>query len=130
MPQEYGPRGLPATFSCLFWHLFWKSLSLLQGRLQTYPTSLAGNSSVKQNGVEGICSVLLAASHCCDVLHADSVLSSAERVGWPACLCQGACNLCASGEERRGTLPAALPKGVLAAEQAGRTQHWTHSRAS
>lgn len=56
MPQEYGPRGLPATFSCLFWHLFWKSLSLLQGRLQTYPTSLAGNSSVKQNGVEGICS--------------------------------------------------------------------------
>lgn len=74
--------------------------------------------------------VLLAASHCCDVLHADSVLSSAERVGWPACLCQGACNLCASREERRGTSPAAMPRGILAAEQAGRTWLWTRSRVS
>lgn len=41
-----------------------------------------------------------------------------------------ACELCASREELRGTLPAAMPKGILAAKQAGRTRLWICSRSS
>lgn len=58
-----------------------------------------------------------------------SVLGSAEVWDGQRAVA-GACELCVSREELRGTLPAALPKGSLAAEQEGRTQLWICSRAS
>lgn len=118
--------ALPLLASFLEWPLLTARETPNRPKCPQMPRSHLWNSEWGEGGLF----VLLAASRCCGVLHADSVLSSAEHVGRPACMCQGACNLCASGEERRGSLPAALPTGVLAAEQTGRTWLWTHSRAS
>lgn len=56
------------------------------------------------------------AAMCWEVLGVDSVLGSAEAQDgqWG---CARSCELRASREELRGTLPAALPRGSLAAEQ-------------
>lgn len=80
----------------------------------------------REHGVEGVC---VCWCRCCEVLCV-TVCSALQRHRMASRAVPGALELCVGREELRGTLPAALPEGSLAAEQGGRTQLWICSRAS